>query len=75
MKIKVRLEIGISMFNCAAVKKWKRSVAWNNFHWPEMDSRCSLQTQHVQQPSTICAWCSTGALIAGQALCETVKWL
>ena len=35
----------------------------------------SLQTQHVQQPSTICAWCSIGALIAGQALCETVKWL
>jgi len=28
MKIEIRLEISISMFNCAAVKKWKRSVAW-----------------------------------------------
>ena len=28
MKIEIRPEIGISMFNCAAVKKWKRSVAW-----------------------------------------------
>ena len=27
-KIEIRLEIGISMFNCPAVKKWKRSVAW-----------------------------------------------
>ena len=28
MKIKIRPEIRISMFNCAAVKKWKRSVGW-----------------------------------------------
>ena len=28
MKIKIRPEIGTSMFNCVAVKKWKRSVAW-----------------------------------------------
>jgi len=28
MKIEIRHEIGILMFNCAAVKKWKRSVAW-----------------------------------------------
>ena len=28
MKIEIRPEIGISMFNCAAVKKWKWSVVW-----------------------------------------------
>ena len=28
MKIEIRPEIGISMFNCPAVKNWKRSVAW-----------------------------------------------
>ena len=27
MKIEIRPEINISMFNCAAVKKWKRSIA------------------------------------------------
>ena len=27
-EIEIRLEIGISMFNCSAVNKWKQSVAW-----------------------------------------------
>ena len=28
MNVKIRPEIGITMCNCAAEKKWKRSVAW-----------------------------------------------
>ena len=28
MEIEIRPEIGILVFNCAAVKKWKQSVAW-----------------------------------------------
>ena len=28
MKIEVRPEISLSMFNCAAVKKWNRLVVW-----------------------------------------------
>ena len=28
MKIEIRPEISVLMFNCAVVKNWKRSVAW-----------------------------------------------
>ena len=36
MKIEIRPEVSILMFNCAAVKKWKRSVAW----FPNYGAKC-----------------------------------
>ena len=36
MKIEIRPEIGIPMCNCAAGKKWKRSVAW----FPSYRAKC-----------------------------------
>ena len=36
MKIEIKLEISIPMCNCAAGKKWKRSVAW----FPSYRAKC-----------------------------------
>ena len=41
MKIETRPEIGISMFNCAAVKKWKRSIAC----FPSYGAKCIADTE------------------------------
>ena len=41
MKIKIKPEIGISMFNCAAVEKWKRSVAW----FPSCGAKSIMDTE------------------------------
>ena len=41
MKIEIRPEISILMCNCAAVKRWRRSVAW----FPSYEAKCmSLYT-------------------------------
>ena len=49
MKIDIRPEIGISMFNCAAVKKWKRSVAWFLSYGAKriVDTECQTQCFYV----------------------------
>ena len=43
IKTKVRPEIGIPMFNCAAVKQWTRSVAW----FLSYGAKCIADVEHV----------------------------